>query len=148
MVTLCLPTVRCVPGGSVPAGTLRAAAAAAGAGAETAVSEVTLDRLAMDELCDEKGDAMATVIYGHRQEKERERELAFTSSFVPVCSRSGSRPPFYDRGTRWSCVGDFACVVGWQAGLNNEWGRHKARLLSCATLNRTRRWLRRASTSD
>jgi hypothetical protein len=37
------------------------------------VSEVTLDRLAMDELCDEKGDAMATVIYGHRQEIERGR---------------------------------------------------------------------------
>lgn len=70
MVTLCLPTVRCVPGGSVPAGTLRAVAAA---GAETAVSEVALDRLAMDELCDEKGDAMATVIDGHRQELERGR---------------------------------------------------------------------------
>jgi hypothetical protein len=115
MVTLCLPTVRCVPGGSVPAGTLRAAAAAAaGAGPEAAVSEVTLDRLAKDELCDEKGDAMARVIYGHRQEKERERELAFTSSSVPVCSRSGSRPPFYDRGTRWWCCVDDLPV--WLAG--------------------------------
>ena len=82
IVTLCLPTVRCVPGGSVPAGTLRAADEAAGAAA--AVSELTLDRLAMDELCDGKGDAMATVIYGHSAKSEREEaDRALASSSVP-----------------------------------------------------------------
>lgn len=48
IVTLCLPTVTRVPGGSVPAGTFLVGMTLGGA-----VSDAVFERLARDELCEE-----------------------------------------------------------------------------------------------